>query len=196
MTVSLSIGTIAGVSIPLLMRRLGFDPAVFRHLLIMITDAIGLLSFLGFAAARPEMVAGSGHRRPGRVLIDRRRIAGRVDAMASEIEREYSGGRDAVLFVPVLDGVAVCGRLDSPVVAAAAVGGVGRQQLSQRPRAVLGKWNLVVSGGCSRTPRVASGRHSRHRTNFGHRQEHFVNAERSKSVLQFCCAATSGPSGG
>ena len=24
--------------------------------------------------------------------------------MASEIEREYSGGRDAVLFVPVLDG--------------------------------------------------------------------------------------------
>ena len=41
---------------------------------------------------------------PGRVLIDRRRIAGRVDAMASEIEREYSGSRDAVLFVPVLDG--------------------------------------------------------------------------------------------
>ncbi|HCD30544.1 MAG TPA: hypoxanthine phosphoribosyltransferase [Phycisphaerales bacterium] len=41
---------------------------------------------------------------PGRVLIDRRRIAGRVDAMASEIEREYSGCRDAVLFVPVLDG--------------------------------------------------------------------------------------------
>ena len=41
---------------------------------------------------------------PGRVLIDRRRIAGRVDAMASEIEREYGSSGDAVLFVPVLDG--------------------------------------------------------------------------------------------
>ncbi|MEC7195493.1 MAG: hypothetical protein VXW23_00780, partial [Planctomycetota bacterium] len=41
---------------------------------------------------------------PGRVLIDRRRIAGRVDAMASEIEREYSGCQDAVLFVPGRDG--------------------------------------------------------------------------------------------
>ena len=51
------------------------------------------------------MVAGGGSvSAPGRVLIDRRRIAGRVDAMASEIEREYSGCRDAVLFVPVLDG--------------------------------------------------------------------------------------------
>ena len=51
------------------------------------------------------MVAGSGRMNaPGRVLIDRRRIAGRVDDLASEIEREYSGGRDAVLFVPVLDG--------------------------------------------------------------------------------------------
>ena len=48
------------------------------------------------------MVAGSGRMNaPGRVLIDRRRIAGRVDAMASEIEREYSGGRDAApYFLP------------------------------------------------------------------------------------------------
>ena len=40
---------------------------------------------------------------PGRVLIDRRRIAGRVDAMASEIEREYSGCKMRAL-CSVLDG--------------------------------------------------------------------------------------------
>ena len=61
MTVSLGIGTIAGVSIPLLMRRLGFDPAQSSAIfLIMITDAIGLLSFLGFAALGLQWLLGSG----------------------------------------------------------------------------------------------------------------------------------------
>ena len=61
MTVSLSIGTIAGVSIPLLMRRLGFDPAQSSAIfLIMITDAIGLLSFLGFAAFGLKWLQGVG----------------------------------------------------------------------------------------------------------------------------------------
>ena len=61
MTVSLGVGTIAGVSIPLLMRRLGFDPAQSSAIfLIMITDAIGLLSFLGFAALGLKWLQGVG----------------------------------------------------------------------------------------------------------------------------------------
>jgi len=61
MTVSLGVGTIAGVSIPLVMRRLGFDPAQSSAIfLIMITDAIGLLSFLGFAALGLKWLQGVG----------------------------------------------------------------------------------------------------------------------------------------
>jgi Mg/Co/Ni transporter MgtE len=45
----------------LLMRRLGFDPAQSSAIfLIMITDAIGLLSFLGFAALGLQWLLGSG----------------------------------------------------------------------------------------------------------------------------------------
>ena len=60
MTVSLGIGTLSGVSIPLFMRRLGFDPAQSSAIfLIMITDAIGLLSFLGFSAIGLHWLLGS-----------------------------------------------------------------------------------------------------------------------------------------
>ena len=44
-----------------LMRRLGFDPAQSSAIfLIMITDAIGLLSFLGFAALGLKWLQGVG----------------------------------------------------------------------------------------------------------------------------------------
>jgi len=47
---SIIAGTAAGTSIPLLMRRLGFDPAQSAAiLLIMITDAVAFAAFLGLA---------------------------------------------------------------------------------------------------------------------------------------------------
>ncbi|UCD76757.1 MAG: magnesium transporter [Phycisphaerales bacterium] len=49
-TVSLAIGTTAGSSIPLIMRRLGFDPALGSAILvIMITDTVAFATFLGMA---------------------------------------------------------------------------------------------------------------------------------------------------
>ena len=61
MTVSLGVGTIAGVSIPCSCEDLDLTSAQSSAIfLIMITDAIGLLSFLGFAASWPEVVAGVG----------------------------------------------------------------------------------------------------------------------------------------
>jgi magnesium transporter len=52
MTAALTIGTITGSSLPLLMRRLGFDPATASTIfLTMITDSMSFFVFLGLAAA-------------------------------------------------------------------------------------------------------------------------------------------------
>ncbi|MHC4810580.1 MAG: magnesium transporter [Planctomycetota bacterium] len=58
---SIIAGTTAGSAIPLLMRRLGFDPAQSAAiLLIMITDAIAFAAFLGLAYAMfPWLQAGA-----------------------------------------------------------------------------------------------------------------------------------------
>ena len=51
MSFSLAMGTIAGTSIPLLMRKRGWDPAQSSAIfLIMITDFVGLAAFLGLAS--------------------------------------------------------------------------------------------------------------------------------------------------
>ena len=51
MAVSMSAGTIAGATIPLLMKRMGFDPAQGSAIfLVMITDAIAFATFLGLSA--------------------------------------------------------------------------------------------------------------------------------------------------
>ena len=52
MTVALTIGTLTGSSLPLLMRRLGFDPATASTIfLTMVTDSMSFFVFLGLAEA-------------------------------------------------------------------------------------------------------------------------------------------------
>lgn len=47
MAIAMSVGTLAGSGIPLLMRRVGFDPAQSSAIfLIMITDALSFSSLL------------------------------------------------------------------------------------------------------------------------------------------------------
>ena len=51
MTAALAIGTFTGSSLPILMKRLGFDPATASTIfLTMITDSMSFLVFLGLAA--------------------------------------------------------------------------------------------------------------------------------------------------
>jgi magnesium transporter len=51
MTVALAIGTLTGSSLPLLMRRLGFDPATASTIfLTMVTDSMSFFVFLGLAS--------------------------------------------------------------------------------------------------------------------------------------------------
>ena len=50
MTFALTIGTISGATLPLLMKRLGADPATASTIfLTMITDSMSFLVFLGLA---------------------------------------------------------------------------------------------------------------------------------------------------
>lgn len=57
MACSLSIGTLAGSGLPLLMRRLGVDPATASTIfLTMLTDSMSFLIFLGLAAALSEWI--------------------------------------------------------------------------------------------------------------------------------------------
>jgi len=52
MTLSMAIGTLAGTSIPLVMKKVGADPAqASAIILIMITDAVAFLSLLGISFA-------------------------------------------------------------------------------------------------------------------------------------------------
>lgn len=52
MTLSMSVGTLAGTSIPLVMKKVGADPAqASAIILIMITDAVAFLSLLGISFA-------------------------------------------------------------------------------------------------------------------------------------------------
>ncbi len=52
MTAALAIGTLTGSSLPLLMRRLGFDPATASTIfLTMVTDSMSFFVFLGLASA-------------------------------------------------------------------------------------------------------------------------------------------------
>jgi magnesium transporter len=63
LAVSMCAGTLAGSSIPLIMRRLGFDPAQSSTIfLIMITDAVAFATFLGLAEATRDWlgITGSG----------------------------------------------------------------------------------------------------------------------------------------
>ena len=60
MTVSLGVGTIAGVSIPLLMRRLGFDLLIFRHLFDHDYRRHWPVELLGICRPWSEVVAGGG----------------------------------------------------------------------------------------------------------------------------------------
>ena len=51
MTAALAIGTLTGSSLPLLMRRLGFDPATASTIfLTMVTDSMSFFVFLGLAS--------------------------------------------------------------------------------------------------------------------------------------------------
>ena len=51
MTAALAIGTITGSSLPIIMRRLGFDPATASTIfLTMVTDSMSFFVFLGLAA--------------------------------------------------------------------------------------------------------------------------------------------------
>ena len=59
MTASMSVGTLAGASIPLLMRRLGADPAQASAIfLIMVTDAVAFATLLGFTFLAVGWVTG------------------------------------------------------------------------------------------------------------------------------------------
>lgn len=52
MTCSLTIGTFTGTALPMLMRRLGVDPATASTIfLTMVTDSLSFLIFLGIAAS-------------------------------------------------------------------------------------------------------------------------------------------------
>ena len=52
MTCSLTVGTFTGTALPMLMRRLGADPATASTIfLTMVTDSISFLIFLGMASA-------------------------------------------------------------------------------------------------------------------------------------------------
>ena len=60
MSFSLAMGTIAGTSIPLLMKRRGWDPAQSSAIfLIMITDFVGLAAFLGLASVMRDWLPGA-----------------------------------------------------------------------------------------------------------------------------------------
>jgi magnesium transporter len=51
MTATLTIGCITGSAMPLIMRRLGFDPATASTIfLTMVTDSMSFLIFLGLAS--------------------------------------------------------------------------------------------------------------------------------------------------
>jgi magnesium transporter len=51
MVINLTIGALAGATIPLILKRLGVDPAIAGGMLLMtVTDVTGFLSFLGLAA--------------------------------------------------------------------------------------------------------------------------------------------------
>ena len=51
MLVTLMFGALAGVAIPMLMDRLGLDPAVVSGVfLTTVTDVVGFFAFLGLAA--------------------------------------------------------------------------------------------------------------------------------------------------
>jgi len=50
MVINLSVGALAGAVIPLILKRLGVDPAIAGGMLLMtVTDVVGFLSFLGLA---------------------------------------------------------------------------------------------------------------------------------------------------
>ena len=58
MTVALAIGTFTGSSLPLVMRRLGFDPATASTIfLTMVTDSMSFFVFLGLASALHSWLA-------------------------------------------------------------------------------------------------------------------------------------------
>ncbi len=51
MIINLTIGALAGALIPLILKRLGIDPAIAGGMLLMtVTDVVGFMSFLGLAA--------------------------------------------------------------------------------------------------------------------------------------------------
>ncbi len=51
MVITLASGALAGALIPLLLKRIGVDPAIAGGVLLTtVTDVVGFLSFLGLAA--------------------------------------------------------------------------------------------------------------------------------------------------
>ena len=60
MVVSMGIGTLTGASIPLMMRKVGADPAQASAIfLVMVTDAVSFSSLLGFAALALHWMQGT-----------------------------------------------------------------------------------------------------------------------------------------
>lgn len=59
MTVNLLIAGVAGAGIPIVMERLGQDPAQSSNIILTtVTDVLGFASFLGFAViARPWLLS-------------------------------------------------------------------------------------------------------------------------------------------
>jgi magnesium transporter len=60
MLVSMAVGTLTGALIPLIMRRVGADPAQASAIfLVMVTDAVSFTSLLGFATIAVQWLQGS-----------------------------------------------------------------------------------------------------------------------------------------
>jgi magnesium transporter len=60
MIVSMGVGSFTGAVIPLLMRRVGVDPAQSSAIfLVMVTDAVAFASLLGFAALSLQWLQGT-----------------------------------------------------------------------------------------------------------------------------------------
>ena len=60
MLVSMSAGTLTGALIPLIMRRVGADPAQASAIfLVMVTDAVAFTSLLGFATIAVQWLQGN-----------------------------------------------------------------------------------------------------------------------------------------
>jgi magnesium transporter len=61
MTLALTVGTLVGSSLPLVVRRCGADPATASTIfLTMVTDAMSFLVFLGLASALSQWLGLGG----------------------------------------------------------------------------------------------------------------------------------------